>query len=262
MLEKALAETDPDTTGHRGDDGQGDRRRRARRRRDADLDAYDQQLMTAVVEQAEKAGKQVKPLIVPTNNPLHAVLKTAMDLQAHELIMGASNKYTADEQLEQIAFYWINLHDGNAGAADGAHPQPRARHVPRPRRRQPHPEDQRAAGAIGGGAAGGGRRRRPRAAAARRQPGEQRPVPGRADDARPAGGAGLCCRWSPTAASRSTATAPIHARRGAGRASSAASLTLLDAAEGRRRRRSWSGCQAGPVRPDHPAAAGRVAGRT
>ncbi len=26
--------------------------------------------------------------------------------------MGASNKYTADEQLEQIAFYWISLHDG------------------------------------------------------------------------------------------------------------------------------------------------------
>ena len=103
--------------------------------------------MTAVVEQAEKAGKEVKPLIVPTNNPLHAILKTAKDLQAHELIMGASNKYTADEQLEQIAFYWISLHDGNPAPADGAHPQPRARHVPRPGGRQPHPEDQRAAGA-------------------------------------------------------------------------------------------------------------------
>ncbi len=50
---------------------------------------------------------------MPTNNPLHAVLKTAMDLQAQELIMGASNKYTVDEQLEQIAFYWINLHGGS-----------------------------------------------------------------------------------------------------------------------------------------------------
>src|SRR4029077_11067987 len=78
-----------------------------------DLDPYDQQLMTAVVNLAEKAGKEVKPLIVPTNNPLHAVLTTARDLQAHELIMGASNIYTADEQLEQIAFYWISLHGGN-----------------------------------------------------------------------------------------------------------------------------------------------------
>ncbi|HEY7152504.1 MAG TPA: APC family permease, partial [Gemmataceae bacterium] len=112
MLEKALAEADPETTdivvmtaklmplGGSVDE-------------QPDLDTYDQQLMTAVVQLAEKAGKQVKPLIVPTNNPIHAVLTTARDLQAHELIMGASNRYTADEQTEQIAFYWINLHGGN-----------------------------------------------------------------------------------------------------------------------------------------------------
>jgi hypothetical protein len=112
MLERALDETDPTTTGIvvmtakvlAGGESNAER---------ADLDAYDQRLMTAVVERAEKAGKQVKPLIVPTNNPLHAILNTAKDLQAHELIMGASNKYTADEQLEQIAFYWISLHGGN-----------------------------------------------------------------------------------------------------------------------------------------------------
>ncbi len=114
MLEKALAETDPETTSivvmtakHAplGADlaPEGE----------AELDTYDQQLMTAVVELAEKAGKQVKPLIVPTNNPLHAVLATARDIQANEVIMGASNRYTADEQLEQIAFYWISLHGGN-----------------------------------------------------------------------------------------------------------------------------------------------------
>ncbi|HTU90264.1 MAG TPA: hypothetical protein VMF69_09340, partial [Gemmataceae bacterium] len=114
MLEKALAETDPETTGivvmtakltPMGSDlapeGEGE------------LDTYDQQLMTAVVERAEKAGKHVTPLIVPTNNPLHAVLTMARDIQANEVIMGASNRYTADEQLEQIAFYWISLHGGN-----------------------------------------------------------------------------------------------------------------------------------------------------
>jgi hypothetical protein len=114
MLEKALAEADPETTNivvmtakltPVGSDllPEGE----------ADLDTYDQQLMTAVVELAEKAGKHVKPLIVPTNNPLHAVLTTAKDIQANEVIMGASNRYTADEQLEQIAFYWISLHGGN-----------------------------------------------------------------------------------------------------------------------------------------------------
>jgi amino acid transporter/nucleotide-binding universal stress UspA family protein len=110
MLEKALNETDPRTTSvivmtakvsPQGDSRIG-----------ADLDVYDQQLMTAVVDRAERAGKEVRPLIVPTNNPLHAVLKTAQELQVQELVMGASNKYTADEQLEQIAFYWISLHHG------------------------------------------------------------------------------------------------------------------------------------------------------
>jgi amino acid transporter/nucleotide-binding universal stress UspA family protein len=112
MLEKTLAETDPETTdvvvmtakvepvGSESPDAR------------AQLDRYDQQLMTAVVERAERAGKEVHPLIVPTNNPLYAVIRTAKDLGAHELVMGASNKYTADEQLEQIAFYWIQLHHG------------------------------------------------------------------------------------------------------------------------------------------------------
>jgi amino acid transporter/nucleotide-binding universal stress UspA family protein len=111
MLEKALAETDPLTTDMVVMTAkvipQGDIKIE-----DPDLDAYDQQLMTAVVDRAERAGKEVHPLIVPTNNPLHAILKTAQDLHAQEVIMGVSNKYTADEQLEQTAFYWISLHEG------------------------------------------------------------------------------------------------------------------------------------------------------
>jgi amino acid transporter/nucleotide-binding universal stress UspA family protein len=111
MLEKALAETDPETTAvvvmtakMVPDDGSEVVR--------TDLDVYDQQLMTAVVGRAEKAGKKVKPLIVPTNNPLHAVLKLAQELNAQEVIMGASNKYPADVQLDQVALYWMNLHHG------------------------------------------------------------------------------------------------------------------------------------------------------
>ncbi len=76
------------------------------------LDLYDQQLLTAVVNHAERLGKSVKPLVVPTNNALYAVLNTAKDLPAQEIFVGASNKYTVEEQLDQIAFYWINLHAG------------------------------------------------------------------------------------------------------------------------------------------------------
>jgi nucleotide-binding universal stress UspA family protein len=111
MLEKALAETDPETTSVvvmtakvvPSDENAS---------RDPHLDRYDQQLMTAVVERAEKAGKKVKPLIVPTNNPLHAVLTLAQELNTQEVILGASNKYAADVQLDQIALYWMNLQQG------------------------------------------------------------------------------------------------------------------------------------------------------
>jgi len=109
MLEKALAETDPDTTdvvvmtAKLAPAGTTDY---------DELDTYDQQLMTAVVERAERAGKKVVPLIVPTNNPLFAVLKTARDVKAQELVLGVSNKFTAEEQLDQISLYWVNLHHG------------------------------------------------------------------------------------------------------------------------------------------------------
>ena len=36
-------------------------------------------------------------------------------------MLGASNKFTAEEQLDQIALYWINLNEGAAARADGAH---------------------------------------------------------------------------------------------------------------------------------------------
>jgi amino acid transporter len=112
MLEKALAETDPDTTDVVVMTAKvvplGGETEAAH----LDLDSYDQHLLTAVVDRAERAGKRAAPVIVPTNNPLHAILKAAKDLRANEVVMGASNKYTAEEQLDQIAFYWISLHDG------------------------------------------------------------------------------------------------------------------------------------------------------
>ena len=112
MLDKALADTDPQTTDVvvmtakvelPGEDLSSSRHA---------LDEYDQQLLTAVVNHAERLGKSVTPLLVPTNNALHAVLTTAKDLSAQEVLVGASNKYTTEEQLDQIAFYWISLHDG------------------------------------------------------------------------------------------------------------------------------------------------------
>ena len=65
--------------------------------------------MTAVVNLAEHAGKPVKPLIVPTNEPFFAMARTAKTIGAQELIMGPSNKYRPEDQLEQVALYWLNV---------------------------------------------------------------------------------------------------------------------------------------------------------
>ena len=112
MLEKALAESDPATTFVDRHDGQArsDRDARAARSRPRHLrSAADDGGGRA----GRKSGKEVMPLIVPTNNPLFAVVRTANDLEVQEMIVGVSNKNTADEQLDQSALYWFNLCDGN-----------------------------------------------------------------------------------------------------------------------------------------------------
>ena len=112
MLEKALAETDPETTdvivmtAHLI--GRGDTASPAHT-----LDYYERELMTAVVNRAEAVGKHVVPLIISTNNPLFAVVQTADNLQAQELILGASNAYSPDEQIDSISLYWVNMHQGD-----------------------------------------------------------------------------------------------------------------------------------------------------
>jgi len=111
MLDRALAEADPETTGIVVLTAKLLPPAAAQPER-LQLDVYERELLTAVVQKAELAGKEVKPLVVPTNNPLYALLRIARDVQAHEVIVGASNTYTADEQMEQLAFYWISLHDG------------------------------------------------------------------------------------------------------------------------------------------------------
>jgi len=113
MLEKALAESDPATTAIAVMTAKVEPGAVTERAPDQELDTYDQRLMTAVVQRAEKSGKEVTPLIVPTNSPLFAVINTAKTLEVQELIVGVSNKNTADEQLDQIALYWFNVCEGN-----------------------------------------------------------------------------------------------------------------------------------------------------
>lgn len=70
------------------------------------LDDSDRALLTQIVNVAEHQGKTVHPLVLPTNNPLHAIALTARDLNAREVVLGVSEKVHADLQLEQFALAW------------------------------------------------------------------------------------------------------------------------------------------------------------
>jgi hypothetical protein len=64
------------------------------------------QLLTEVIKLAEKEGKPVLPIVVPTNNALFAVAQTAAQLGVEEIFLGVSQRYPADYLIEQFAIYW------------------------------------------------------------------------------------------------------------------------------------------------------------
>ena len=66
----------------------------------------DRELLTKIVTVAEEVGKQVHPLVLPTNNPLYAICTAARDLRATEVVLGVSEKTHAEDQLEQFALAW------------------------------------------------------------------------------------------------------------------------------------------------------------
>ncbi len=74
--------------------------------RETSANDEDRSLLTKIVTVAEEVGKQVKPVILPTNNPLYAIARAARDLQATDVVLGVSEKVHAEEQLEQFALAW------------------------------------------------------------------------------------------------------------------------------------------------------------
>jgi amino acid transporter len=70
------------------------------------VDDEDRELLTKIVTIAENVGKQVFPVVLPTNNPLYAIATAARDLKANEVVLGVSEKMHADMQLEQFAMAW------------------------------------------------------------------------------------------------------------------------------------------------------------
>ncbi len=66
----------------------------------------EEELFTHVIAVAEKVGRSVILLSVPTNDPYYAMARAAYDLKAQELILGKSGKYAPEVQMEEIAVAW------------------------------------------------------------------------------------------------------------------------------------------------------------
>ena len=114
MLEKTLADTDPDITDvvvmtariyHREPSFSGTGSFESKEL----FDDYEQQLFTKVVELAEKAGKHVSLMVVPTANVFDGIVQTAQRLESSRVVCGLSNKLTADEQAKYTGDAWERL---------------------------------------------------------------------------------------------------------------------------------------------------------
>ena len=73
------------------------------------FEKYEQELFTAVVNVAEKEGKHVSLVVVPTNDVFESIVATAQRLKSTVIVCGLSNKLTADEQGKLTGDAWERL---------------------------------------------------------------------------------------------------------------------------------------------------------
>jgi amino acid transporter len=70
---------------------------------------YEQLLFSRVVSLAEKAGKHVELLVVPSSNVFQAIAITSQQLNSSEIIAGRSSVMTPDEQARYVGQAWETL---------------------------------------------------------------------------------------------------------------------------------------------------------
>jgi amino acid transporter len=73
------------------------------------FEKYEQELFTSVVAVAEKEGRHVSLLVVPTNDVFESIVVTAQRLNSSVIVCGLSNKLTADEQGKLTGDAWERL---------------------------------------------------------------------------------------------------------------------------------------------------------
>jgi amino acid transporter len=73
------------------------------------FESYEQELFTKVVELAEKQGKHVALMVVPSANVFDAILQTGARLESARIVCGLSNRLTLDEQGKLTGDAWERL---------------------------------------------------------------------------------------------------------------------------------------------------------
>lgn len=71
--------------------------------------SYERELFTRVVTLAEKEGKPVELLVVPSPDPFFALVQTAHNLKASRLVTGVSRTMASDELARRIGLAWEHL---------------------------------------------------------------------------------------------------------------------------------------------------------
>ncbi len=70
------------------------------------IDIPEEELFSEVIKLAEKYGKTILPIVVPTNNAGYAIAHTTVQIGAEEVFLGSSERYPVEYQMQQFALYW------------------------------------------------------------------------------------------------------------------------------------------------------------
>ena len=71
----------------------------------------EQLLFTRAMDIAEKLGKQITPLVVPSNDPFRTTVMTAMRLECMTMVAGMSTKMSVDQQARRVGDVWEHIQD-------------------------------------------------------------------------------------------------------------------------------------------------------
>jgi hypothetical protein len=76
------------------------------------INKLDRELMTAVIDRAERAGKPVSAAILTSDDPLDAVVRAACDLNVIELMIAPSATEAPIAWLDTVEARWRQMCDG------------------------------------------------------------------------------------------------------------------------------------------------------